>query len=119
MPKVIFAQLNFANIEGRCYCCGKLGHFSPNCRLKDTKPKEEWATPESKAEHAKQEAPVIAQIMCHVNDLKEHSFIQNYSLKKAKTVFGERALNAAFKEMKQMHDGVCFEPISKNSMTAL
>ena len=33
--------LSFAQIEGKCYCCGKPGHKSPNCRQKD-KPKEEW-----------------------------------------------------------------------------
>ena len=58
-------------------------------------------------------------VVWHVDDLKEHSFAQNCSLKKAETVFGERALNAAFKEMRQMHDRMCFEPISKDSMTAL
>jgi hypothetical protein len=26
-----------------CYCCGKLGHKSPNCRSKDKTPKDEWA----------------------------------------------------------------------------
>ena len=34
--------LTFAQIEGRCYCCGKQGHKSPQCGLKDTKPRHEW-----------------------------------------------------------------------------
>ena len=34
--------LTFAQIEGRCYCCGKPGHKSPQSRLKDIKPKHEW-----------------------------------------------------------------------------
>jgi hypothetical protein len=41
-------ELSFAQIEGRCYCCGKPGHKSPQCRHKD-KPKDQWAinkTPE-------------------------------------------------------------------------
>ena len=33
--------LSFAQMEGKCYCCGKAGHKSPSCRFKD-KPKEEW-----------------------------------------------------------------------------
>ena len=34
--------LTFAQIEGRCYCCGKPGHKSPQCKLKDVKPRHEW-----------------------------------------------------------------------------
>ena len=32
----------FTQIEGRCYCCGKSGHKSPQCKFKDTKPKSKW-----------------------------------------------------------------------------
>ena len=35
--------LSFAQLEGKCYCCGKPGHKSPQCYKKDTIPKEEWA----------------------------------------------------------------------------
>ena len=35
--------LSFAQLEGRCYCCGKQGHKSPDCYLKDKIPREEWA----------------------------------------------------------------------------
>ncbi|KAI2506113.1 Reverse transcriptase (RNA-dependent DNA polymerase) [Fragilaria crotonensis] len=35
-------NLSFAQLEGKCYCCGKAGHKSPSCRDKG-KPKEEWA----------------------------------------------------------------------------
>ena len=35
-------NLSFAQMEGKCYCCGKAGHKSPSCRDK-AKPKEEWA----------------------------------------------------------------------------
>ena len=35
-------SLTFTQTEGRCYCCGKYGHKSPQCRLKDTKPRHEW-----------------------------------------------------------------------------
>jgi hypothetical protein len=34
--------LSFAQMEGKCYCCGKRGHKSPTCRHK-SKPKDEWA----------------------------------------------------------------------------
>ncbi len=35
--------LSFAQMEGRCFCCGKLGHKSPDCKLKDKTPRDEWA----------------------------------------------------------------------------
>ena len=34
-------NLSFAQVEGKCYCCRKTGHMSPQCRFKD-KPREEW-----------------------------------------------------------------------------
>jgi hypothetical protein len=36
-------ELNFAQLEGACYCCGKKGHRSPQCTKKDKIPKNEWA----------------------------------------------------------------------------
>ena len=36
-------QLSFANIEGKCYCCGKPGHKSPQCRMKDKIERKDWA----------------------------------------------------------------------------
>jgi hypothetical protein len=44
--------MSFAMLEGKCYCCGKVGHKSPSCRLKDKIPKEEWAI--NKAKNTKQ-----------------------------------------------------------------
>jgi hypothetical protein len=43
--------LSFAQMEGRCYCCGKPGHKSPNCRSKDRTPKDEWVINKSE-QHA-------------------------------------------------------------------
>jgi len=34
-------EMSFSQLEGKCYCCGKVGHKLPNCRWKD-KPKTEW-----------------------------------------------------------------------------
>ena len=36
-------KLSFANIEGKCYCCGKPGHKSPQCRMKDKILRKDWA----------------------------------------------------------------------------
>ena len=35
--------LSFAQLEGKCYCCGKAGHKSPDCRHKEKIPRDEWA----------------------------------------------------------------------------
>ena len=40
--------LYFAQLEGKCYCCGKAWHKSPTCQFKD-KPKVEWAINKAKA----------------------------------------------------------------------
>ena len=44
-------NLSFAQLEGKCYCCGKAGHKSPSCRYKD-KPKDEWAINKAQQSHA-------------------------------------------------------------------
>jgi hypothetical protein len=42
-------ELSFAQLEGKCYCCGKGGHMSNNCRYKN-KPKPEWVINKMKQE---------------------------------------------------------------------
>jgi hypothetical protein len=34
--------LSFAQLEGKCYCCGNPGHKLSQCCEKDSKPHEEW-----------------------------------------------------------------------------
>ena len=47
--------LSFAQLEGKCYCCGKPGHKSPDCYQKGKIPREEWAINESQMATAKVE----------------------------------------------------------------
>ena len=49
-------QLSFAQMEGKCYCCGKAGHKSDKCRNKH-KPKSEWAI---------NKAPEVSQLMAQL-----------------------------------------------------
>ena len=38
-------ESNFAQVnkDKTCYCCGKKGHISPECKEKNTRKKEDWA----------------------------------------------------------------------------
>jgi hypothetical protein len=47
----VLPTLSFAQMKGKCYCCGKAGHRSPDCRQKDKIPKEEWVINKSQ-QHA-------------------------------------------------------------------
>jgi hypothetical protein len=43
-------DLSFAQLEGKCYCCRKAGHMSPQYCFKD-KPKAEWFVKKSQQSH--------------------------------------------------------------------
>ena len=45
--------LSFTQLEGKCYCCGKAGHKSPQCWMRDKIPKEEWAILKTQLAHNK------------------------------------------------------------------
>ena len=47
----------------------------------------------------------------------ETGLAQTYSLQKGLKVFGEKGSKAAYKEMKQLHDRICFRPINPSKMT--
>jgi hypothetical protein len=72
-------------------------------------------------EYTPQNARVIATVLSHItNKIETHeSFAQTFSLKKGIKVFGEKGEEAAYKEMKQLHDRVVFEPIKIHEMTPI
>jgi len=53
--------LSFAQLEGKCYCCGKAGHKYPDCRHKEKIPHDEWANnkAQSHAEAKNDEQSVV------------------------------------------------------------
>ena len=48
--------LSFAQMEGNCYCCGKTGHKSPQCWMREKTPREEWAINKTQLAHNKIES---------------------------------------------------------------
>ena len=47
--------LSFAQLEGKCYCCGKAGHKSPDCNKKEKIPKNEWAINKSQQQFVQEQ----------------------------------------------------------------
>lgn len=45
--------LSFVRLEGKCYCCGKPGHKSPQCYMKNKIPREEWAINKTQMAHVR------------------------------------------------------------------
>lgn len=62
-------EMSFAMLEGKCYCCGKPNHKSPECRMKDKIPKEEWAI--NKAKSKEQSHATVSQIPVPNNNTRE------------------------------------------------
>ena len=65
-------------------------------------------------------AGVATQYIHAVNEvamMNGHQFGQQYIIQKGLKKFGTKGKNATPKELHQLHDRVCFEPISVNSMS--
>jgi hypothetical protein len=45
------ADLSFAQMEGKCYCCGKSGHMSNNCRFKSNMFNNKWQQIHQQMQH--------------------------------------------------------------------
>ena len=77
-------------------------------------------------EYTRETAQVIANNICHWNNVCKHfddqqlmMFIQTYSLNKGIKKFGQKGMDAATKEMKQLHNRTIFEGIKIEEMTPL
>ena len=65
-------------------------------------------------------AGVAAQYIHGVNEvalMNGHQFGQQYIVQKGLMKFGKKGRHASLKELCQLNDRVCFEPISVNSMS--
>ena len=70
------------------------------------------------------EAFVMAQYIDYINNTYKayetgEQFLIQYSLKKGLKMFGDKGHEAAHKEIKQLHDRVCFQPINFDKLTPL
>ena len=54
---------------------------------------------------------------CYKNNIQDYNFVETFTLKQGLKKFGKKGHDAAHKEMKQLHDRVCFRPINPNNMT--
>ena len=54
-------KYSFSRIEGKCYICGKQGHKSPQCKLKNKISREEWAIRKAKQTHAMEIDELVEQ----------------------------------------------------------
>jgi hypothetical protein len=75
-------------------------------------------------EYSIETARVIAMTMCHMAEMllnpkgkTAHQFVQSYSLMKGLKKFGRKGREAAYKEMKQLHERVVFKPIKVAELT--
>ena len=66
---------------------------------------------------------VIARIMCHFQECNDnsgkkfHQFVQTYILKQGIKKFEKCGTEAVYKEVKQLHERIVFEPVKVESLT--
>jgi hypothetical protein len=113
---------SFAQMEGKCYCCGKPGHKSPSCRHK-SKPKDEWAI--NKAEinqqqqHAQQDKK-IDEIKVSTNTSAAESQItspgDDASVNTVGWAGAQYQLNYQLIQSLDMHDEILLDTASSTSL---
>jgi hypothetical protein len=96
--------LSFAQMEGKCYCCGKPGHKSPDCRSKEKIPREEWAINKSQ-QHVQQSS----------NDGAKSTGGSTVSSKKEEVVVGWAGLHCSFAQTVNMRELILLDSDSKDT----
>jgi hypothetical protein len=72
-------------------------------------------------QYSRANARVLATVFCHFTNMvvTNNQFLQTFSLKRGLKDFGAKGEDAAFKEMKQLHDRIVLEPIQLTHMNAV
>jgi hypothetical protein len=91
-------------MEGRCYCCGRQGHKSPDCRSKAKTPKDEWAI--NKAQQHVQSK----------NDDEKSTSGSTVSSKKEEPVIGWAGLHCSFAQVVNMKELILLDSNSTDTV---
>jgi hypothetical protein len=97
--------LSFAQMEGKCYCCGKPGHKSPDCRSKEKSSREEWAINKSQ-QHVQQSS----------NDDAKSTDGSTVSIKKEEVVARWAGLHCSFAQTVNMRELILLDSDSTDTV---
>ena len=98
--------LSFAQLEGKCYCCGRPGHRSPECRSKEKIPREEWAINKSQQQHVQSSS----------DDTKSTSASTIATKKEDEPVIGWAGMHCSFAQTLNMRELILLDSDSKDTV---
>jgi hypothetical protein len=98
--------LSFAQLEGKCYCCGKPGHKSPECRNKEKIPREEWAINKSQQQHVPSSS----------DDTKSTSASTIATKKEEEPVIGGAGMHCSFAQSLNMRELILLDSDSTDTV---
>ena len=96
--------LSFLQMEGKCYCCVKPGHKSPDFITKDKITKYEWAINKSQ------------QHVYNKNDYNKSTIWRSLSNKKEYLVIGWEGLHCTFAQSANMKEPILLESDSTETL---
>ena len=96
---------SFMQMEGKCYCCGKQGHKSPDCQQKDKIPKEEWAINKLQQQYNKMNS-----------DKKSSTDNSTISSNKSKTKVGWAGVHCAFTQATDLRELILLDSDSTDTI---
>ena len=98
--------LSFAQLEGKCYCCGKPGHKSPECRNKEKIPREEWAINKSQQQHVQSSS----------DDTKSTSASTIATKKEEEPIIGWAGMHCSFAQTLNMRELILLDSDSTDTV---